>query len=65
MENMMMSMERMMCELKCMKMMIDKMKSMPMEMDGNMEIMKAKIQECDEMMSSTISIISEMKEKYC
>lgn len=61
----MMSMERMMCELKCMKMMIDKMKSMPMEMDGNMEIMKAKIQECDEMMSSTISIISEMKEKYC
>jgi hypothetical protein len=34
-------------------------------MDGNMEIMKAKIQECDEMMSSTMSIISEMKEKYC
>jgi hypothetical protein len=65
MENMVMCMERMMCEMKCMKMMIDKMMSMPMEMDCDMDIMVSKIQECAEMMSSTMSIMSEMKEKCC
>lgn len=60
--NMMMSMEKMMCEMKCMKMMMDNM--MEAEMNMNKEMVN-KMEECDGMMSSTMSVMKAMKEKCC
>ncbi len=42
--NMMMSMEKMMCEMKCMKMMMNNMMQMDVEMD---KAMMVKMNECD------------------
>jgi hypothetical protein len=59
---MMMAMERMICEMKCTKMMMDYM----MYMDGKMDIaLMNKIQECDEVMNSTMSMVKLIKEKHC
>ncbi|EEL67557.1 hypothetical protein bcere0026_54800 [Bacillus mycoides] len=60
--NMMMSMEKMMCEMKCMKMMMNNMMQMDVEMD---KAMMVKMNECDEMMKTTMSMMKAMKEKCC
>ncbi|PHC00018.1 hypothetical protein COE99_28270 [Bacillus toyonensis] len=60
--NMMMSMEKMMCEMKCMKMMMNNMMQMDVEMD---KAMMVKMNECDEMIKTTMSMMKAMKEKCC
>ncbi|PEE25843.1 hypothetical protein CON95_00115 [Bacillus toyonensis] len=60
--NMMMSMEKMMCEMKCMRMMMNNMMQMDVEMD---KAMMVKMNECDEMMKTTMSMMKAMKEKCC
>ncbi|MGI8277431.1 hypothetical protein [Bacillus mycoides] len=60
--NMMMSMEKMMCEMKCMKMMMNNIMQMDVEMD---KAMMVKMNECDEMMKTTMSMMKTMKEKCC
>ncbi|MBY7126424.1 hypothetical protein ILS68_02295 [Bacillus sp. 8YEL33] len=60
--NMMMSMEKMMCEMKCMKMMMNNMMQMDVEMD---KAMMVKMNECDEIMKTTMSMMKAMKEKCC
>ncbi|AIW85187.1 hypothetical protein EXW39_12610 [Bacillus mycoides] len=60
--NMMMSMEKMMCEMKCMKMMMNNIMQMDVEMD---KAMMVKMNECDEMMKTTMSMMKAMKEKCC
>ncbi len=52
----------MMCEMKCMKMMMNNMMQMDVEMD---KAMMNKMQECDVMMNSTMSMMKAMKEKCC
>jgi hypothetical protein len=61
--NMMMSMEKMMCEMKCMKMMMNNMMQMNVNMDKAR--MVNTMHECDEMMTSTMSMMKAMKEKCC
>lgn len=60
--NMIMSMEKVMCEMKCMKMMMSNMMDMDVKM--NVALMN-KMQECDEMMNSTMSMMQRMKDKCC
>ncbi|MFV1456690.1 hypothetical protein [Bacillus mycoides] len=60
--NMMMSMEKMMCEMKCMKMMMNNMMQMNVNMD---KALTNTMHECDEMMTSTMSMMKAMKEKCC
>ncbi|PGA87244.1 hypothetical protein [Bacillus toyonensis] len=60
--NMIMSMEKVMCEMKCMKMMMSNMMHMDVKM--NVALMN-KMQECDEIMNSTMSMMQAMKEKCC
>ncbi|MGR5881057.1 hypothetical protein ACT7DC_02335 [Bacillus cereus] len=60
--SMMMSMEKMMCEMKCMKMMMNNMMQMNVNMD---KAMISKMHECDEMMTSTMSMMKATKEKCC
>ncbi|HEF1853644.1 hypothetical protein BK703_03930 [Bacillus thuringiensis serovar silo] len=59
---MMMSMEKMICEMKCMKMMMDNMMCMDMKMDM---ALRDKMQECDEMMKYTMDMMNEIQEKCC
>ncbi|MED3077517.1 hypothetical protein [Bacillus wiedmannii] len=64
--SMMMSMEKMMCEMKCMKMMMNNMMNNMMQMNVNMDkAMVSKMHECDEMMTSTMSMMKATKEKCC
>ncbi|MGE6553240.1 hypothetical protein ACQKFK_31305 [Bacillus mycoides] len=55
-------MEKMMCEMKCMKMMMNNMMQMNVNMD---KAMMNTMHECDEMMTSTMSMMKAMKEKCC
>jgi hypothetical protein len=53
---------KMMCEMKCMKMMMNNMMQMNVNMD---KAMVSKMHECDEMMTSTMSMMKATKEKCC
>ncbi|MGA6841056.1 hypothetical protein [Priestia megaterium] len=53
-------MERMMCEMSNMKMMMDKACDMNMEMNMDMDQIMSKMHKCNEMMTSMMS----MKENY-
>ncbi|WP_144520116.1 hypothetical protein [Bacillus thuringiensis] len=59
---MMMSMEKMICEMKCMKMLMDNILGKDMKMDM---ALRDKMQECDEMMQYTMDMMNEMQEQYC
>ncbi|MEI4618477.1 hypothetical protein [Bacillus cereus] len=59
---MMMSMEKLICEMKCMKMMMDNMMCMDLKMDM---ALRDKMQECDEMMKSTMNTMNVIQEKCC
>lgn len=55
-------MEKMMCEMKCMKIIMNDMMQLNVNMD---KAMVSKMQECDEMMTSTMSMMKATKEKCC
>ena len=50
--------EKMMCEMNCAKMMMDQISEMNMDMDMNQCM--TKMQECDEMMTSMMSMMNKM-----
>ncbi|OQR53468.1 hypothetical protein [Bacillus sp. CDB3] len=54
--------EKVMCEMKCMKMMMSNIMHMDVKM--NVALMN-KMQECDEIMNATMSMMQAMKEKCC
>ncbi|WP_410991102.1 hypothetical protein [Bacillus cereus] len=60
--SMRMSMEKMMCEMKCIKMLMNDMMQLNVNMD---KAMVSKMHECDEMMTSTLSMMKATKEKCC
>lgn len=65
---MMTGMERMMCEITCMKMMMENMCPADMDIEMCMDKMTmnqlmSKMQECDEMLTSMMDMMAGMKEK--